>query len=123
MKRRHRHAVLYAVLVGILATATGGCAALTGGAEPTPLAKVDIARQSYVTSLQVLTPLIEAGVIKDKDTLQTLLTVRKQVAADLDAAERHARAGNGVTFQFLMDRITAALLTFEAEAAKRKVGG
>ena len=106
MKRRLTTALACLLLIA----AAAGCQHLDPNAPKlTPLGQVDEARQLWTEAHEVIAPLIEAGLIRDRDTLLAIKAITEQVPKDLDAAEAHARAGNGFTVDFLLKRVHAAI--------------
>ena len=80
-----------------------GCAG-----QQTPIQRVDAARETYVATLNTLTPLMTTGVIPPSQH-ESLYQARLAAATKLDKAEAAALAGQTLNFDYLMRRVNASL--------------
>jgi hypothetical protein len=73
--------------------------------------------------MDVLTPLVERGVIADADVLRIIRVSVKQIDADLKDAQARLSAGQLLTAEFLTDRILGAVVTLERIRDRNKGAG
>jgi hypothetical protein len=137
MTPRHRSLSGLALLIVVACAAGAGC--LSGcvnpfapaggsGVQPgTPIQQqqraVDAAKERYGLAMDVLTPLVERGVIADADVLRIIRVSVKQIDADLKDAQARLSAGQLLTAEFLTDRILGAVVTLERIRDRNKGAG
>lgn len=87
-----------------------GLFALCGCGSQSPMVKVQALRQTYTASLDGLTTAINAGQIRDRETLLTIRDViRPEIEAGLDDAETKAVAGDKIGANFVLSRVESLL--------------
>lgn len=109
-RSRSRRTVSKLEMVGLLVLmlAVSACST-TGSREPlTPLAQAAQYRQLYVTTLESLVSLAEAGLITPEQ-VREIEPIRESVRFALDDLEAAALAGDDQTFQTHLRRVAAAL--------------
>lgn len=87
------------------------CLSLIGcQSNMTPLQKVDFTRGLYVSTIQILTPLIDAGLIaKTQGEKDAIWNASEKVKSALDQAEALILAGNTLNYQYWITQATSAL--------------
>lgn len=129
MKTLPRIFLLLAVAFPLAAAVapSGGCQVFqpqNGTTRPalTPLGKVDELRADWKLALRSFNDLDEAGAFRNNPEVVAIVTeIRNRVPAELDEAEKYARAGGGFNFDYFFNRARASVAAMQAERERRGV--
>jgi hypothetical protein len=83
-----------------------------GNVNTPPLVQIYSTKQAYTESLRVLTAEINAGHLDDEKTLKAIVQIRGEIETGIAEAEKKARAGDKIGYQFVIERVNSLLTRY-----------